>query len=127
MTPASSRRLPKKPRSGSAMLSGAWRTAEIVDEMTSRNYWFGLSTGVVAVHAPKLPYQTKKLLEFFQSAIVSGAADPFSGELHAQERVIQAGNGGTDLAKQTLSTQDVVSMKWLNENIDGDLDMLTAR
>ena len=109
------------------MLSGAWRAAELVDETASRNYWFGLSTGVVAVHAPKLPYQTKKLLEFFQSAIVSGAADPFSGELHAQERVIQAGNGGTDLAKQTLSTQDVVSMKWLNENIDGALDMLTAR
>ena len=110
-----------------SMLSGAWRAAELVDETASRNYWFGLSTGVVAVHAPKLPYQTKKLLEFFQSAIVSGAADPFSGELHAQERVIQAGNGGTDLAEQTLSTQDVVSMKWLNENIDGALDMLTAR
>ncbi len=110
-----------------SMLSGAWRASEPVDEMASRYYWFGLSTGVVAVHAPKLPYQTRKLLEFFQSATVSGAADPFSGELHAQDRIIQAGNGGADLAKQTLSTQDVVSMKWLNEKIDGDFDMLTAK
>ena len=88
MTPASSRRLPKKPRSGSAMLSGAWRTAEIVDEMTSRNYWFGLSTGVVAVHAPKLPYQTKKLLEF-------SAANPEIRPLEWSSLTLPGGGGRT--------------------------------
>ena len=108
-----------------AMLSGALRSVEAVNRLTSQNYWFGLSADVVSVRAPHLAYPTRKLLSFFRTAILSGTVDPFSGELHGQDGVIQEDGGGqrtAALPKMTsLPVGKIVNMNWLNENIDGTL------
>ena len=108
-----------------AFLSGAWNSADLVDTLIVKNYWFGLSTGVVDILIPDLPYQTQKMLSFFKDDIANGNFDPFTGEIHAQEGIIQAGpessRGSFPLDMDKLPLGKVVTMQWLADNIDGDL------
>ncbi len=108
-----------------SVLSGTWRAAEQIKPLLAKNYWFGLSSGTVGIYAPQLPYQTRKMLSFFQTAIVSGMLDPFSGELHARDQVIQkAGSSQRILpmsVENSLPAEKIVSMNWLNDNIDGEI------
>ena len=107
-----------------AVLSGAWNAADLVNEQIARNYWFGLSTGVVDILVPKAPYQTKKMLAFFKNSIVGGGYDPFTGELHTQDGILQGGAGsarsGFSLELEQLTPGKIAGMKWLSDNIDGE-------
>ena len=51
--------------------------------------------------------------------------DPFSGELHARDQVIQkAGSSQRILpmsVENSLPAEKIVSMNWLNDNIDGEI------
>lgn len=108
-----------------SVLSGTWDVNEIIKLHYAANYWFGLSTGVVDIRTPELPYQTKKLLSFFKNAIISGAFDPFTGELHSQDNTVQEDmNAGTSHISGSLEKMTVgriAAMDWLNDNIDGEL------
>ena len=107
-----------------SVLSGAWDLNDQGRATAATNYWFGLSTGVVNVVAPNLPYQTAKLLSFMKNSIINGELDPFSGELHSRDGVVQGGNSTSNvLAKdlEKMTTAKIIEMNWLNENIDGDL------
>ena len=96
-----------------SVLSGSWDITERIGEKTAANYWFGLSTGVVDIRAPKIPYQTKKMLTFFRNAIISGMYDPFSGDIVTSDgKKINGSDGRTSESK-------ILSINWLNENIDG--------
>ena len=108
-----------------SVISGAWDLNEQVKTAAPTNYWFGLSTGVVGLRAPSLPYQTEKMMAFFKNAMVYGGMDPFSGEIHSQETVIHEGSMGKalrlphELKKMTAS--QIIEMDWLNENIEGTI------
>ncbi len=108
-----------------SVMSGAWDTNEIIKLRSPANYWFGLSTGVVDIRTQELPYQTKKMISFFKKAIISGGLDPFSGELRSQDDMIQedakikSSHISVSLEKMTVGR--IISMDWLNENIDGEL------
>ena len=108
-----------------SVMSGAWDINEVVKFHTPANYWFGLSTGVVDIRTPELPYQTRKMLSFFKYAIMSGALDPFSGELHSQEYTVQetplAKNSHISASLEKMDIGKIVFMDWLNDNIDGTL------
>ena len=89
-----------------------------IQSQTGSIYWFGLSTGVVDIRVPNIPYQTKKLLTFFRDSIVNGNYDPFAGELRTQAE------GKSRILTETEfkdTESDILSIKWLNENIDGSL------
>ena len=107
-----------------SVICGSWQAIDMMDDYVARNLWFGLDTGVVDVIAPKLAYQTRKLLSFFKYAIVNGALDPFSGELHSQYGTVQTDPAGSrsgftlELAK--MPANRIVSMNWLNDNIEDD-------
>lgn len=99
-----------------SVLAGTWNINELIDRRTAANYWYGLSTGVVDVRAPKIPYQTQKLLSFFKDSLINGNYDPFDGEIRAQGgKVIQKG----DVTE--VSEGEILKIRWLNENIDGEL------
>ncbi len=106
-----------------AVLSGAWNATDLVNEQIAKNYWFGLSTGVVDILIPKASYQTKKMLAFFKNSIVNGGYDPFTGELHTQEGILQGGSEsarrGFSLELEQLTPGKIASMKWLADNIEG--------
>lgn len=108
-----------------SVLSGAWDIGEIIKLHTAANYWFGLSTGVVDIRTPELPYQTKKMLSFFKDAIINGGYDPFSGELHSQESTIQENKHNKSdhisVSLEKMTAGKIAAMDWLNENIDGTL------
>ena len=108
-----------------AVVSGAWNAADLVNEQMAKNYWFGLSTEVVDIFLPKLPYQTAKMIAFFKDAIVNGGYDPFVGELHAQDGIVQEpaepSRSGFSIRLDKLTPDKIATMQWLNENIEGDL------
>ena len=102
-----------------SVLTGTWNIGEIAEKRQSANYWFGLSTGVVDVRIPKIPYQTEKLLSFFRDAITRGDLDPFSGEIRTSkgEKIDMAAASG-DEPEGRASKSRILSMRWLNEKID---------
>lgn len=108
-----------------SVISGAWDTDEIMKLHGVANYWFGLSTGVVDIRTPELPYQTKKMLSFFKNSIISGGYDPFTGEIHSQDDMIQENphkkNSHISVSLEKMTVNKIVSMDWLNDNIDGEL------
>lgn len=105
-----------------SVLSGAWELGEKLKGKKAAGYWFGLSTGVVDIRAKDLEYSTDKLLAFFKNSIVNGGYDPFTGELHTDSGTIMQAETekkvGIPIDRQTMKTADIVSMDWLNENIE---------
>ncbi|MBQ7274704.1 MAG: BMP family ABC transporter substrate-binding protein [Clostridiales bacterium] len=97
----------------SSVLNGMWNINEIIDKHIAANYWFGLATGVVDIRVPDINKQTLKMLDFFKDAVISGT-DPFSGKLKDNE-----GNERTFTGK--ITPGDVLTIDWLNENIEGSL------
>ena len=77
-------------------------------------FWYGMSAGVIDIrYAPGLPYQTRKLVQLLRNGIVEGSINPFGGELHSQNGVVQI-EGFPPLP----STQ-IVEMDWLADNVVG--------
>ncbi|MBR2066669.1 MAG: hypothetical protein IJ875_00125, partial [Solobacterium sp.] len=80
------------------------------------NYWWGMDAGVLDINmSSRIPYSSRKLVHLFKQGLVSGTLNPFEGELHAQEKVIQGAYGAR------LSSQEIASMMWLNDNVIGTL------
>lgn len=109
-----------------SVISGVWDISEKMRFSNATSYWFGLSTGVVDILSPGLPYQTNKLLSFMKNSIVNGGFDPFSGELYSREGVqIQqksSRSGRISAEQEKMKTGDIASMDWLNDNIEGDIE-----
>lgn len=108
-----------------SVISGAWDINEQDKTASPTNYWFGLSTGVVGLRAPNLPFQTEKMMAFFKNAMVYGGMDPFSGEIHSQTEVIHEGSMGKALKLphelKKMNAGQIIEMDWLNENIEGTI------
>lgn len=47
--------------------------------------------------------------------MLTGRANPFAGELHSQGGIVQSGKAGH------LTSEEIVHMSWLNENVIGRL------
>ena len=80
------------------------------------NYWWGMSAGVVDVRlGDAVAYGQRVLIEGIRQFLLSGRIEPFAGELTSQE--------GTVLheSPERLSSDEIVRMRWLNENIVGRL------
>ena len=105
-----------------SVLYGSWTLRKILDRHAVANYWFGLSTGIVGIRVGDLPYQTRKMLAFFQSAISSGSFEPFKGELHSQSGTVQEDLSTNphiiSLAQDTLPAGKIAVMNWMNDNIE---------
>ncbi len=94
------------------MLDGTFSTSR----KKAVNYWWGMSEGVVDVNlSGSIPYQAKKLITLLKHALMEGTLDPFAGELHSQNAVIQ------DAYAPRMKSSDIVAMDWLSDNIIGTL------
>ena len=75
-----------------------------------------MSAGVVELCcSDKLPDSAQKLAAILRDGICSGNCHPFRGPLYAQ--------GGRQVigASDTLSTEDIINMDWLVDNIVGSI------
>lgn len=89
------------------------------------NYWYGMSAGVIdVILSHDLPAGCVRLVEALRSGILSGVLSPFSGELNSQEACIKKEED------PPLSAREIITMNWLNDNIEGSLpdpDELTPK
>ena len=102
-----------------SLLHGTWDETSDDSQVRAVNYWYGMSSGVIDIrYAPGLPYQTRKLVQLLRNGIVGGSINPFGGELHSQDSVVQI-EGFPPLP----STQ-IVEMDWLADNVVGTIPQL---
>ena len=88
--------------------------SEYQESRKALNYYWGMSAGVVELCcSDKLPDSAQKLAAILRDGICSGNCHPFRGPLYAQ--------GGRQVigASDTLSTEDIINMDWLVDNIVG--------
>ena len=83
----------------------------------SLNYWWGMSAGVLDVRlSESLPRGQRMLVDVLRQSVLSGRVHPFTGELRAQGGdVVQGPEAGR------LTSEQIVRMRWLNENVVGRL------
>jgi hypothetical protein len=80
------------------------------------NEWWGLSAGVIDIHlSEKLSYYSRKMIDLLRNSLVKGELDPFQGELHSQNGLIQKAGS------PRLSSRELIVMDWLNDNIIGEI------
>ena len=90
--------------------------SEYQESRKALNYYWGMSAGVVELCcSDKLPDSAQKLAAILRDGICSGNCHPFRGPLYAQ--------GGRQVigASDTLSTEDIINMDWLVDNIVGSI------
>ncbi len=109
-----------------SVLTGTWSAKGLIHDDHPMSYWFGLNTGVVDILLGKdIPYQTRKLLEYFKRGIASGSFSPFSGEIRTGTGILQSPftekSTAVSMEMNSLSTENIVSMNWLAENVDGHI------
>ena len=79
-------------------------------------FFWGFSAGVIdVVLSSKLAYTSQKMVWGLKRAITSGDFHPFSGEIWSQDGKVK------DAASPRLSSEEIMAMDWLNENIIGEL------
>lgn len=87
-----------------------------VDEKKAKNYWWGMSAGVVeVVCSERLTGRVRKLADLVSSAIRTGEFHPFDGVLKSQQEVIHASED------DSATPEEIIHMDWLAENVVGDL------
>ena len=73
-------------------------------------------SGVVDLEiSDNVSHYTRQLVDILRTDIISGSMNPFDGELRSQNGLIR----GADDAP--LTSMDVITMNWLNENIIGEI------
>jgi len=90
--------------------------SEYQESPKALNYYWGMSAGVVELQcSDKLPDSTKKLADLLRNEIRTGNCRPFRGPLYTQD-------GRKLIGKtETLSTEQIISMDWLSDNIVGSI------
>ncbi|MBO6163553.1 MAG: BMP family ABC transporter substrate-binding protein [Lachnospiraceae bacterium] len=101
------------------VLKGTWNARAMSKKDQSLGYWYGMSSGVVdVVLSEKIPYSARKLVQILKQALMADTLNPFEGELHSQEGILQ----GADAPR--LSYEEIIRMNWLNDNVIGALPEL---
>lgn len=99
-----------------SVLEGTYHTSLADKKDQATNYWWGMISGVVDIElSDDLPRYTRQLVEILRSDIISGSMNPFDGELRSQDGWIRRDND------PPLTSKDIITMDWLNENIIGEI------
>ena len=78
------------------------------------NYWWGMNSGVLDIRITgRLPYQSAKMISLVRRGLIDGRVEPFGGELHSQERIVQS--------EGRMRPEDIIAMDWLCDNIIGTI------
>ena len=98
------------------ILKGTYDDDPSVRANQAINYWYGISAGVIDISVNEsVSYYTRKLLGILKHGLKNGTIEPFAGEIHSQNRVIQEKNA------KVLSDDEIIRMNWLNDNVIGSI------
>lgn len=96
-----------------SIFDGGWNSLN-AKEAQAINYWWGMRSGVIDVTLnPDLPQGSRQLSAILRHGLVSGSIDPFHTKL-----IDRDGNVRSE-GEKPLTAEDVMSMDWLLENVDG--------
>jgi len=86
-----------------------------------RNYWWGLDSGLLDFFYAKrsIPAETRKLVEFIKSSIISQTYKVFSGPIHDADGNLRVDSG------DELMREQILSMDWLVEGVVGEIPDLS--
>ena len=102
------------------ILDRNWDRAKNESNGTAVSCWWGMDAGVIDVRADaSMNWLIQKDMRIWKRLLINDAWNPFEGELRSQQKEIQA--DGT----QRLSSEDIISMDWLNHNIIGSVPLIT--
>ncbi len=92
---------------------GTWKAEGKQESNKAVSYFWGMSAGVVdVVWSDTIPSETRNLLETLKSAIMRYEFNPFRGDIHTQDGVIHT-------EPQGLTTQEIIGIDWLADNVIG--------
>ncbi len=95
------------------VLHGTWQVESRQESNKAVSYFWGMSSGVVdVVWSDEIPAETRNLLETLKRSIKHYNFNPFRGDIPTQSGVIH-----TDA--QGLSTQEIIGIDWLADNVIG--------
>lgn len=101
-------------------LDGSFQENRLVKGHHAINYWFGLRSSVISVIlSDQLPYASRKLIGLLERELREGHMSPFEGEIHTRDGIFQSEDGAA------LSPEEIVDMRWLNDNILGEIPPLS--
>lgn len=103
------------------ILEGTYHASPVDRKDQATNYWWGMISGAVDIKlSDSLSPYTRQLVELLKEDIISGRMNPFDGELKSQTGWIRR------LQDPPLTSKDVITMNWLNENIIGEIPETAA-
>lgn len=104
-----------------SILEGSWDNSRLTKSHEALNFWFGMESGVIdVILSGQLHYASRKMLTALREGVLSGRIHPFDGEIHSQEGLIK------DAQAPRLSSEEIVNMHWLNDNVVGEIPKLEA-
>ncbi len=99
-----------------AIMDGTWKYDDDPSAKKAINYWWGMAEGVIDVVFSKyLPIGQKRLAGLLKTAISTEVFNPFSGILYSQTGVV------SDDPKRSLTSEEIMTMDWLAENVIGSI------
>ncbi len=102
-----------------SIMNGTWKNESVSGK--ALNYWWGMSSGIIdVVYSHHLPVGTRRLAELLKKTICTGEFNPFSGIIYAQDNKIIQGKDD-----ETLTSEKIIKMDWLCENIIGNIPKIT--
>ena len=104
-----------------SFLEGSYHSNSLAKSHSALNYYYGLKEGVIDVILSRnLSYSSKKLVAILEKEIKEGSLLPFSGEIHSQREKIHSEGA------ESLEMEEIVDMRWLNDNVVGEIPPLEA-
>ena len=98
------------------ILDGNYKSRLIDRKDKATNYWWGMMSGVVDIElSDEISPYTRQLVNILRSDIICGSMNPFDGRLCSQGGIVRNADDNP------LTSMEVITMDWLNENIIGEI------
>ena len=103
------------------IIEGTYSSSAVDKKDRATNYWWGMISGAVDIElSDNISPYTKKLVEVLRRDIIGANFNPFDGELRSQEGIVRRAD------EAPLTSMDVITMDWLNENVIGEIPKIDA-
>ncbi len=103
------------------IIEGTYSSGAVDKKDRATNYWWGMISGAVDIELSDAisPY-TRRLVDILRRDIINANINPFDGELCSQDGIVRREGD------MPLSSMDVITMDWLNENVIGEIPKIDA-
>ena len=103
------------------IIEGTYSSGAVDKKDRATNYWWGMISGAVDIElSDEISPYTRRLVDILRRDIINANINPFDGQLCSQDGIIRREED------MPLSSMDVITMDWLNENVIGEIPKIDA-